>query len=361
MPPKGRVGAHRKKTGITVFAVTGKGLALAGRISVIYPDAVVSGPDDIKRGGLKQAVDEAFSSSKALFFIGAVGIAVRMIAPLLKGKHLDPAVVVMDDGGRFVISLLSGHLGGANELARELAAVYGAEPVITTATDAAGLACAEDISKAFSLAIQDPKKIKRVNSAILKGSVVLVVDADRTRLRAMRGRFKGQGPFRFCRSYPASGEFGAIIMVTPFEASGVPAALEEKTLVMRPREFVLGIGCGKGVSAKEVRLAFEAALEKTGISPLSIKSVATIDIKGKEPAIMRFALKAGLDINCFSGPELDKVRPPSGRSKIVRERTGTGSVCESAALISAGVKRIWLRKQKRGRVAVALARARFTS
>lgn len=361
MPPKSAGKAVRKRAGITVFAVTGKGLALAGRISAIYPDAVVSGPEDIKRGGLMHAVREAFSSSKALFFIGATGIAVRMVAPLLRGKHLDPAVVVMDDGGRFVISLLSGHLGGANELARELAVVYGAEPVITTATDAAGLACAEDISKAFSLAIEDPKKIKCVNSAILKGAAVLVVDADRTRLRAMRDRFKGEGPFRFSRSYPASGDFGAVIMITPFEASGVHPALEEKTLLMRPREFVLGIGCGKGVSAKEVRLAVDAALEKTGVSPLSIRSVATIDIKSNEQGLLRFASKMGFGISFFSAAELDKVRPPSGRSKIVCERTGTGSVCESAALISAGVKRIWLRKQKRGRVAVALARARFTS
>lgn len=361
MPPKGRVGAHRKKAGITVFAVTGKGHALARKAASIYPDVVVCGPSYTGPSGLRQTVKEAFSSSKALFFIGATGIAVRMIAPLLKGKHLDPAVVVMDDGGRFVISLLSGHLGGANELTRGLAAVYGAEPVITTATDAAGLACAEDISKAFSLVIEDPKKIKCVNSAILKGSAVLVIDADRARLAAIRERFKGAGPFRFRSSYPASGEFGAVILITPFEASGVPAAINERALIMRPKEFVLGIGCGKGVSAKEVRLAVDAALEKTGISPLSIRSVATIDIKGSEPGILRFASKAGFDISCFSAAELDRIRPPSGRSKIVCERTGTGSVCESAALISAGVKRIWLRKQKTGRVAVALARARFTS
>ncbi len=361
MPPKGRVKAHCKKGGITVFAVTDKGLALAGRISSIYPDVVVSGPDDIKRGGLRAAVKEAFSSSRALFFIGAMGIAVRMVAPLLKGKHLDPAVVVMDDSARFVISLISGHLGGANELARELAAMYCAQPVITTATDAAGLACAEDISKAFSLVIQDVKKIKCVNSAILKGTAVLVLDADRARIRAMRARFKGAGPLRFSTRYPASGEFGAVISITPFEASGVPPALEERTLVMRPKEFVLGIGCGKGVSAKEVRLAVDAALEKTGVSPLSIRSVATIEIKGNEPGLLRFASKAGLDISCFSAAELDRIRPPSGRSKIVYARTGTGSVCESAALISAGVKRIWLRKQKTGRVSVALARAPFTS
>lgn len=361
MPPKGAGKGKSKKTGITVFAVTGNGLALAGRLSSIYPDLVVIGPDEIQDGGLKQAVKDTFSSSKALLFIGATGIAVRMVAPHLKGKHLDPAVVVMDDGGRFVISLLSGHLGGANELARELAVIYGAEPVITTATDSAGLACAEDISKAFSLVIQDPKKIKRVNSAILKGAVVLVIDADRARLKAIRERFKGAGPFRFRSSYPASGEFGAVISITPFEASGVPASIKERALIMRPKEFVLGIGCGKGVSAKEVRLAVDAALEKTGISLLSIRSVATIDIKCNEPGLLRFASKMGLDINCFCGPELDRIRPPSGRSKIVYERTGTGSVCESAALISAGVKRIWLRKQKTGRVAVALARAPFTS
>ncbi len=361
MPPKGAGKANSKKAGITVFAVTGKGLALAGRISSIYSDVVVSGPDDIRDGGLGQAVKEAFSSSKALFFIGATGIAVRMVAPHLKGKHLDPAVVVMDDSARFVISLLSGHLGGANELARELAAIYGAQPVITTATDAAGLACAEDISKAFGLVIQDTKKIKCVNSAILKGAAVLVIDRDRARLAAIRERFKGIGPFRFRSSYPASGEFGAVISITPFEASGVPDAIKERTLVMRPKEFVLGIGCGMGVSAKEIRLAVDAALEKTGISPLSIRSVATIDIKGNEPGLLRFASKMGLDISCFSGPVLDRIRPPSGRSKIVYGRTGTGSVCESAALISAGVKRIWLRKQKTGRVAVALARAPFTS
>lgn len=339
---------------VAVFPITERGFILAKRLAAARPGVDIHPPAKLRRGGLKRVVKAAFDERRAILFIGACGIAVRSIAPYLKGKEKDPAVVVMDEGAGFVISLLSGHLGGANRLAVELAAFFGAKSVVTTATDVANLACAEDIAERFALRVEDARRIRRVNSAILKGEPVLVVDADARRRGEAKGLFKG--PFKYAARIPTAFEgYAAIVVVSPFVLD-MPAPARRRALVLRPVEFTLGVGCRRGVTEKEVYTAVNTALAEAGVSPLSVGKIATIDIKGDEAGLISFAEKAGLPMEFYTAMELNTKKPPSGRSRIVEQKTGAGGVCEPAALLSSGAKRLWLKKRIYNRVTVALAR-----
>ncbi|MCL4873037.1 cobalamin biosynthesis protein [bacterium] len=353
-------GRADERAGIAVFAVTQRGLKVSKRLEAALNGVKVFSPEELKDKGLRKMAAFAFKRSGALVFVSAAGIAIRAIAPLVKAKHLDPAVVVVDERARFSISLLSGHLGGANRLAAEIAAAIRATPVITTATELWGLPSAEDIAGAFSLSIENPGGIKAVNSAILGGRTVHVVDTDMARLKAIKKRF-GKGGFKFTKGAPRRLKEGeAIIRVTSgARKNSGPEA--RRTLIFRPRDVVAGIGCGKGVPKEELKKALRAALRKVGISPLSIKGFATIELKRGEKGITALAKEMRVSVEYFGSARLKKVKTPSPRSVFVKKITGTWGVAEPAALISSGAKELCLRKIKRGRVTVALARAPFTS
>ncbi|MBI5902257.1 MAG: cobalt-precorrin 5A hydrolase [Deltaproteobacteria bacterium] len=345
---------------ITVFPVTPRGYLLAQRLSGELEPMEIHHPSRLK-GSLTRKAGAAFKDSSAILFVSATGIAVRAVAPHLKGKHLDPAVVVADEAGRFVVSLVSGHLGGANRLAERIAAIIGAIPVITTATDAMGLPCAEDIARSFSCAIEDVGKIKRVNSAIVNGGRVFIVDRRPCRLKAIKKAYGASKAFTFKRTPPEDvGLDRAVVFITA-ETVEVPEGIRDKTLILRPREFVVGIGCRRGVTAREISAAFNEILGRAGVSPLSVRSLASIEMKKNEKGLLSFARRMGLDIEFFTPEELNSVRPPSGGSKFVREKTGAAGVCEPAALFSAGARSLWVKKIKAGRVTAAMARAPFTS
>jgi cobalt-precorrin 5A hydrolase len=351
---------------LAAVVITAKGLRLAGRLRKGFPSIEVFGPGALKKDGLFKTVKRCFNACDGLLFISAAGIAVRAIAPLLKGKHLDPPVVVMDEGGRFVVSLVSGHLGGANSLAEEIAALIKATPVVTTATDVAGLPCVEDLAKEFSLAIEEIKRIKAVNSAILAGGPVVVVDGNRKRLKSIRGFLgpnnkakKGFFVFRnILKPHPGA---KAYVVISNELTPRVSKRYADKTMLLRPKEFVAGVGCRKGVGALSIGQAVKEAFIGAGLSPLSLCGLATIDIKRNEPGITRFADKAGVGVEYFTARELNTVRPPSGPSAAAKKATGAVGVSEPAALLSTGAKRLWVRKIKKKNVTVALARAPYTS
>lgn len=337
----------------TVFALTQRGLLLAEKIAGALGGAVVFEPSMLVEGGLKRESKRAFKRSEALVFISASGIAVRCVAPLLKGKHIDPAVVVVDERGRFAISLISGHMGGANAFAKKIAASIGATAVITTATDAWGLPSVEELAERFSLFIEDPSRIVAVNSAILEGRRAYVIDRNRTRLKAIKDAF---GDVFTCRAaFPEKlGERDAAVVITS-RISKLPAALARRTLVLRPREIVAGIGCGKGVAKADIKKALHHAFRKAGLSTLSIRNIATIDIKKNERGLVALARELGITIESYGASKLQGVRYPSRPSRVVTEATGAGAVAEPAALISSGAKRVCLKKTKKGRVTIAAA------
>lgn len=343
----------RGKDKTAVFALTERGLKLSDRIAGALGASVVYEPPVLADGGLKKEVRRAFSRMGALVFISAAGIAIRCVAPLLKGKHKDPAVVVVDERGRFAVSLLSGHMGGANRLASKIARTIGATPVITTATDIWGLPSVEELAERLSLAIEDPKRIKAVNSAILEGRRVFVADRNAKRVKRIKGAFKGV--FTCCGTMPKRlGEREAALLITS-RLVVLPAGILERTLLLRPKEIVAGIGCGKGVPKAEIKKALTQAFTGAGLSTLSIKTIATIDIKKNERGLNALAKEMGVPVEAYCAVELERVKYPSRPSKTVLQATGSGAVAEPAALISSGAQKPCLKKTKIGRVTIAAA------
>lgn len=256
---------------------------------------------------------EAFQAGGALLFIGAAGIAVRAIAPHIRSKLTDPAVLVMDELGHHVIPILSGHIGGANELALEIAGRTGAEPVITTATDLNGLPAIDTWAVKNGCAIENPEAIKLVSGAALSGRPVGVMITER-------------------------------LLTPPFPV----------TLILRPRTLVLGVGCRRGVSSERFEGFALDFLKSCGVSLLSVRALATIDRKVDEPAFRDFCEKYRLPLMTYSAEELSKAPGLFAKSEYVLEAVGVDNVCERAAALASG-GRLLTGKTKYDSVALALA------
>ena len=236
-----------------------------------------------------------FYEADALLFIGAAGIAVRAIAPLVKDKTTDPAVVVMDEAGKHVIPLLSGHIGGANAIAERIAALTGAEAVVTTATDVRGVPAIDSWAVNNDAAIENPAAIKAVSAQALDGKSVGVAITDRD-------------------------------IKPPFDV----------TLFLRPRTLALGAGCKKGADAYEFEDNALEFLRENGVSLLSVKALASIDVKKEEAAFTRFCDKYNLPLVTFDASALRAVPGTFSHSDFVEKTVGVGNVCERAAVKASG-------------------------
>ncbi len=266
---------------------------------------------------LSEWTREQFSEKEGIVFIGAAGIAVRAIAPFLKSKAEDPAVVVMDDMGRFSISLLSGHLGGANELAERLAELTGGQPVITTATDIHGKFAVDLFAREQGLVITELKKIKEISSAILKGESV-----------------------GFHCDFPVSGKLpGGLVKGKAFRQNLWITIKEElseemlkESLKLVPRILVLGIGCRKGVPVETVERVIDRVFKEWNLSLKGLAACASIDIKKEEKGICQFAAEKGVPFYTYPAEVLAKTEGEFSSSSFVKQVTGVDNVCERAAL-----------------------------
>lgn len=313
-----------------------RGLAVAKRLpaAAIYGSRRVQDEQAIPFERVGQLAGELFASDiEGIVFIGACGIAVRAIAPHVKSKQTDPAVVVIDEGGHYAISLLSGHLGGANRLAAQLAQLIGAEPVITTASDIHGAIAIDVWAQDHGLTISDMGIAKEMEARLLNGEKLGV---------------SGEQPITDWR--------------TEFTAESVPMGLwigekrqqpYEKTLWLRPRHLVLGIGCRKGKSLEDIEAAARAVLIKAGYEIGQVKRIASIDIKKEEPGILALAAKWKADIRFYSAAQLREVNGEFSPSAFVQSVTGVDNVCERSA--AAGGGRLTVRKTAIGGVTVAVA------
>ena len=254
------------------LAFTAKGLALAEKLAAEYPGSVARCGHEPGQPGLADWTARQFAHSDALIFVGAVGIAVRAIAPHCKSKASDPAVVVLDECGRCAVPVLSGHLGGANELARRLAAVCGAVPVITTATDANGVFAVDEWARHQNCAVLEPERIKKVSGALLAGRTV-----------------------RFASDWPIAGS--------------LPDMLAE---------------------------AFAAFCAQAGFAPQCIAAAASIDLKQNEAGLLAFCQSRGWPVEFFTAEQLRQAPGSFAPSAFVQSVTGVDNVCERAAVLAAG-------------------------
>lgn len=260
-----------------------------------------------------------FQAADALVFCCAAGIAVRGIAPHVHSKKTDPAVIVVDETARFVISLLSGHIGGANELAAELAADLGATPVITTATDLNGLFAVDVFSEKNHLYIESMALAKEVSAALLAGEAV-----------------------GFCSDLPVRGPVPPELSQDGPERIGVcvtadPArAPYEKTLRLIPKRYAAGLGCRRGKDAGEMARFFAEKLADRGVDPRSLRCIASVDLKRDEACLLALAEQYKVPFVTYSAEELNALPGEFSGSDFVKGVTGVDCVSERAAALAAG-------------------------
>ncbi|GHB29501.1 precorrin-3B C(17)-methyltransferase [Streptomyces viridiviolaceus] len=288
---------------IGLVSATVAGAAARDRLAAAWPERT-----RVYDGPVGDAVRRAFAECEQLVCFLATGAVVRLVAPLLDDKRTDPGVVCVDEAGRFAVPLVGGHGGGANDLARAVGEVLGAEPVVTTATDAVGLAGLD------TLGLPVEGDIAGVSRALLDGEPV-----------ALRAEVAWPLP-----PLPVADEGAYVIRVT--DRLVEPAAREA---VLRPPSLVVGVGASRNAPADEVLGLVEGALRDAGLSPASLAEIATVDAKAGEPGIVAAAERLGVPLVTYPAEELARVDVPNP-SDAPLAAVGTPSVAEASALVRGG-------------------------
>lgn len=288
---------------IGLISATAAGAAARDRLAAAWPDRT-----RVYEGPVGDAVRRAFGECEQLVCFLATGAVMRLLAPLLGDKHADPGVVCVDEAGRFAVSLVGGHGGGANELARAVGGVLGAEPVVTTATDAADLPGLDT----FGLPVEGA--VAAVSRALLDGEPVV-----------LRAEVAWPLP-----PLPLADRGAYTVRVTDRVVE--PDAREA---VLRPPTLVVGVGASRGAPVAEVLGLVEDTLRGAGLSAASLAELATVDAKADEPGLLRAAERLGVPLVTYSAAELAEVDVPNP-SKAPLAALGTPSVAEAAALLRGG-------------------------
>jgi cobalt-precorrin 5A hydrolase len=320
---------------IAVIALTKNGIELAGRIGrdldadlylkndfiekvILNGDLFMIHPFTVDFHGM---IKKIFHTYDALIFIMACGIAVRSIAPYLKDKQSDPAVVVVDELGRFAISLLSGHIGGANRLAGRVAALMGGIPIITTATDINGMIAFDELAADNDCAIENIGDLKYISSELVNGGKVSFFSDYRT---------AGVLPHNI--EAAVSGQLCKLaVAVTNSTKAPIDA---DRILYLRPRNLIIGIGCKKGKTRQDIEEAVMEFMKKNSKSMLSVKCVASISIKAKERGILDFCSEKNISFKTFSVEKIKTVEHRFPSSDFVKKITGVGCVSEACAVLA---------------------------
>lgn len=324
-----------------IIAFTKKGLELAENIAGAFGGVAVRSGQSVSA---KDWVKEHFKTGNQLVFVGALGIAVRLIAPFLEHKTKDPAVVVIEESGNFVIPVLSGHIGGANELAKELADYLGATAVLTTATDVRECFAVDNWAKKMGLAIRNPQAIKAVSSKVLAGESVRLAVEDEGDVDCKRL------PKEVILSDYEEADFIISVKERPWNRE----LLREKTLQLVPKHFVLGIGCKKGTSKEQIEELYDSCRQKLGICEESITGVYSVDLKKEEAGLVDFCKEHDFLFSTYSVEELQAVAGDFSGSDFVQATVGVDNVCERSAVLGGGGELV-LKKQALNGVTLAVA------
>ena len=290
---------------------------------------------------------EQMASHHALIFVGACGIAVRAIAPWITDKLHDSPVLVMDEQGQYVIPLLSGHVGGANELAARLAEALGAIPVITTATDLHGSFAVDLFAKRNDLWICNKEGIARVSSKVLSGEEI-TMSVQTGHLAADEDIPTG---IRLC-AYPPAEKVDVLI------ADGTEEIFRKESaeLLLQPKKYILGVGCKKNTDSAKLDSFLKKILEEQDIAIEQVAALASIDVKKEERCLLEFSEKYRIPFQTYPAQKLQTVHGTFHGSDFVKSQVGVDNVCERAAMKAAGADgRICRAKQAQDGMTVAIA------
>lgn len=325
---------------VSILAITRNGIGIASRIAegisgcrVYAPAKLSNGDPGIEwfAGGTSSKVGALFSSSDALICIFSLGAVVRLIAPHLKDKKTDPAVLVIDDRADFVISALSGHIGGANRLAGQVARLLGAVPVVTTAADVNRTIPVDLVGRDLGWEIEDDSTVTRVSAMMVNGESIGI-------LQEAGERTWWDGPlpgnvtvYDNAADLEGSGSAGCLIISDRV----LETKILDRSVVYRPKSLVVGVGLHRDTDAARIREGIGKVLERFGLSAKSVAKIASIKKPRDVEGLVKFGAESGMPVEYVSREELAGIRAPNP-SRTVQALEGTPSVSEAAAIYVSG-------------------------
>lgn len=342
------------------FYLTDEGGKLAHKLAAAHPG------DIYNKENFKESLRAGFGRYDSLVCIMATGIVVRILAPLIVHKTSDPAVVVLDQKGKYAISLLSGHLGGANDLAREMAAISGGEAVITTATDVAGELSFDTFAKKHDMAIENIGQLKHISGALLSGKKVNVfTDKNAAELYPELTKEQKRGMIailplsEFFKTYTIESNIPAVVIDEKLFVSNSTVPQAAPVLYLRPRTICAGIGCKRNMEQKPIEEALLQTLKEEGIHPLSLKCIATIPLKSDEPGIIGTAANLNVPLQIISTEEIENLDISQlgiQTSEFVASQTGVLSVSTACSYLASSKGTILRDKAKYKGITIALSK-----
>lgn len=329
---------------INIISFTNQGAELSLKLKNLYENASLFGKTDNENitkinKDIKSFIKDIFYESDVIIFISALGIAVRSIAPYIISKDKDAAVIVIDDTAKYVIPLLSGHIGGANKYAVEIADFLHAEAVVTTSTDRNNKFAVDNFAVNNNLYIKDITKIKEVSSRILNGQKV-----------GFLSDYKVYGSMPSELTYDIQQECGIVISK---DINKLPFPI---TMQLIPKEYILGIGARKGADYNNVYEFVENSLKKYNILPCEILAVVSIDIKKEEKSIIQLSKEYNVPFITYSVEILQNVSGEFSVSEFVKKITGVDNVCERAVKAYSENVEIIMKKESYSGVTLAIGK-----
>lgn len=326
---------------IAIVWVTSKGMDTAFKIKAYFPDDFLDMYCYEKINccekvmyytSVSQLMQEIFHAYEAIVFVGACGIMVRAMSPFVESKKTDPAVVVIDEQGKYAIPILSGHIGGANALAEKLAEYSGCQAVITTATDIGGKFSPDSFAMANDLYFDDLSVAKQIAAAVLKGEKIGLYSDFPCRNIPEEYIVKYTGEEMKKREKPL---MGICILAQQIHGTADNSYFKE-TLFCYPKTYVLGIGCRKHTEPDKLERFVMGTLAHNDIPIWKVKRITSIDLKKKEPALIELGQKYRIPFRSYVAEQLQKVTGEFERSEFVLQTTGVDNVCERSACVEGG-------------------------
>ncbi|MBI2916154.1 MAG: cobalamin biosynthesis protein [Elusimicrobia bacterium] len=356
------------KEKIAIIAITKHGTALAEKIhaGLVQSELFVSakfkreipGKVQFFESPIKDLTGKLFNGVDALVYIVSLGAVVRTIAPFLKDKHTDPAVIVVDDKANFVISVLSGHVGGANELTEEIAKLLGAAAVITTASDVGKTIPVDILGRELGWTTELEENITKVSASVVNEEPVGIYQDS-----GEKNWWKRENPlpknFKFYSDLRelANSDCKAALIITDQTLGEEYNLLLKKSVLYRPKSLAVGMGCDRGTDQSELDHLLEETFQKHRLSTRSIKNISTVDLKNREAGLLAFCERHSWDLVCYTREELAQLKDViPNPSEMVMKYLKIPGVSEPAAMLTAKTDQLVVEKTKGKMSTIAVAR-----
>lgn len=341
-----------------IYAVTRHGAAQAVALAAQLPDSelflshkfIHLAPERARLLPLPMGefLKGQFTAYDCHIFIISVGAVVRMIAPALVSKKVDPAVLCVDDDARFVICTLSGHVGRGNAFTQRVAAILGATPVVTTASDVRGTLTVDILGRDLGWTLADPDfNVTRGCAAVVNEEPVAVIqECGEPQWWPLDQKLPPAVEYHTALDGLNPTKYGILLLVTDRKPAAIPEAYRDQAVIYHPKTLVLGIGCDRGTPLALLEEGVLKYLDEYGLALASVSQVASIDLKADEPGLLALCSKYGWVLTTYTAKELDQVEGVLNPSETVKKHTGTRGVAEPAALLGAQASELTITKQK---------------